>query len=341
MKASDQFTLKNKNKVEVTFIARGGQLISIKVPDAKGNIADVLIGYQTVEETLAGDAYLGALCGRFANRIVKGQFALEGKDYQLECNDGSNHLHGGFDGFNLRVWDVEEYSDPKFEQSYKLSLVSEDGDQGYPGKLTIAVIYGLTEDNELVIDYTATTDKTTIINLTSHGYFNLQGAGTGSIVDHELMLNADKFTPIDAEIGTVSGEIVDVKDTAMDFIDGKKIGEACSSDDPQVKIVDGIDHNFVINGYDGTLRLAARVADPVSGREMEVFTDQPGVQIYTGCHFNSSETGKLGNPIEKYAGVALETQIFPNSPNHDNFPEATLNPGETYKHTCVYKFSCL
>ncbi len=339
--ASDQFTLKNRNNVEVTFIGRGGQLISIKVPDAKGKIDDVVIGYQSVEEALKGDGYFGALCGRFSNRIVKGQFELEGEKYQLECNDGSNHLHGGFDGFNNKVWEVEEYSDPKFEQSYKLTLVSEDGDQGYPGKLTVEVIYGLTEDNELVIDYTANTDKTTIINLTSHAYFNLQGAGKGTVENHELLLNADKYTPIDANLGTVSGEIVPVQGTPMDFIDGKKIGEAVTSDDHQVEMVSGIDHNFVINGYDGSLRIAARLADPVSGREMEVFTDQPGIQIYTGGHFDCSEIGKLGNPIEKWAGVAMETQIFPDAPNNDHFPNATLKPGETYKHTCVYKFSCL
>ncbi len=337
-KASDVFTLKNNNNVEVTFIGRGGQITGIKVPDAKGEIADVVIGYDTVDATLAGDGYLGALCGRFANRIVKGEFELEGSKYQLEINNEPNHLHGGFDGFNNRVWDVEPYADAKYTQAYKLSLVSADGDQGYPGELTVSVIYGLTEDNEFVIDYTAETNKTTIINLTSHAYFNLKGAGTGSIENHTLELNADKYTPISGEIGTVTGEIAEVKGTAMDFIDPKKIGEACSSDDAQVKLVDGIDHNFVINSYDGSLKLAARLSDPDSGREMEVYTDQPGVQIYTGSHFDSSETGKLGAPIVKWAGVALETQIFPDSPNKENFPNAVLKPGETYKHTCVYKF---
>lgn len=337
-KASDVFTLKNSNKVEITFIGRGGQITGIKVPDAKGKIADVVIGYQTVDEALAGDGYLGALCGRFANRIVNGQFELEGTKYQLECNNGSNHLHGGIDGFNSRTWEVEVIKDRKYAQAYKLSLVSEDGDQGYPGKLTVEVIYGLTDDNEFVIEYTANTTKSTIINLTSHAYFNLKGAGTGNVLDHELEINASKYTPIDGEIGTVTGEIAEVKGTAMDFVDPKAIGKACKSNDPQVKLVDGIDHNFVIAGYDGSLRIAARLVDPESGREMEVYTDQPGVQIYTGSHFDSSETGKLGAPIEKWAGVALETQIFPDSPNKENFPNAVLKPGETYKHTCVYKF---
>ncbi len=337
-KASDIFTLKNSNGVEVSFIGRGGQIVGIKVPDAKGEVADVVVGYQTVDEALAGDAYLGALCGRYANRIVKGQFELDGEKYQLDINNEPNHLHGGVDGFNLRVWNVEFYVDPKFVEAYKLSLVSPDGDQNYPGELTVSVIYGLTDDNEFVIDYTAETSKTTIINLTSHAYFNLKGAGTGSIEKHELQLNASKFTPIDGEIGTVSGEIAEVKDTAMDFIVAKPIGEACVADDAQVKLVDGIDHNFVIDGYDGSLKLAARLKDPESGREMEVYTDQPGVQVYTGSHFDNSETGKLGNPIEKWAGVALETQIFPDAPNKANFPNAVLKPGETYKHTCVYKF---
>ncbi|MCW3804601.1 aldose epimerase family protein [Plebeiibacterium marinum] len=337
-KASDIFTLKNANNVEVSFIGRGGQIVGIKVPDAKGEIADVVVGYETVDAALAGDAYFGALCGRYANRIVNGQFELDGEKFQLEINNGPNHLHGGVDGFNLRVWEVEPYADPKFAQAYKLSLVSPDGDQKYPGELTVSVVYGLTDDNEFVIDYTAETTKTTIINLTSHAYFNMKGAGTGTVENHELQLNASKYTPIDGEIGTVTGEIAEVKGTAMDFVDGKTIGEACNSDDEQVKLVDGIDHNFVIDGYDGSLKLAARLKDLDSGREMEVYTDQPGVQIYTGSHFDSSETGKLGAPIEKWGGVALETQIFPDAPNKDNFPNAVLKPGETYKHTCVYKF---
>ncbi|MBR8534546.1 galactose mutarotase [Carboxylicivirga sediminis] len=337
-KASDVFTLKNNNQVEVTFIARGGQITSIKVPNANGEMADVVIGYDTVEGALAGDTYFGAICGRYANRIVKGQFELNGQEFQLDTNNGPNHLHGGVDGFNLRTWEVEKVDLPQFAQAYKLSLVSSDGDQGYPGELTTIVTYGLTEDNELVIEYDAVSDKDTIINLTSHAYFNLDGAGTGTIANHQLTINADKFTPIDGEIGTVTGEVAEVKDTAMDFITTKAIGEALTADCPQVKLVDGIDHNFVINGYDGMVRLAARLEGPSSGRAMEVYTDQPGVQIYTGSHFDGTEIGKQGKPIEKWAGVALETQIFPDSPNKAHFPEAVLKAGEHYRHTCVYKF---
>lgn len=337
-KASDVFTLKNSNNVEVTFIARGGQIVSIKVPNAQGEVADVVIGYETVEEALAGDAYYGALCGRYANRIVKGQFELNGEQFQLDVNNGPNHLHGGVDGFNLRVWDVEAITLPKFAQAYQLMLVSPDGDQKYPGELTVKVVYGLTNDNEFVIEYDAASTKDTIINLTSHAYFNLEGAGTGTIADHQLTINADKFTPIDGEIGTVTGEIADVKETAMDFVTGKAINEALVADCPQVKLVDGIDHNFVINGFDGTLKLAARLEHTASGRAMEVYTDQPGIQMYTGSHFDSSEKGKLGAPIEKWAGLAMETQIFPDSPNKENFPNAVLKAGEKYTHTCVYKF---
>lgn len=338
-KASDSFILKNKNNVEVTFIGRGGQIISVKVPDAAGNVADVVIGYDSVEEALAGDGYFGALCGRYANRIVKGQFEIDGTSYQLDCNNEPNHLHGGVDGFNNRVWEVEAIEMDQFEQAYKLSLVSEDGDQNYPGQLTVSVIYGLTANNEFVIEYAAETTKPTIINLTSHPYFNLKGAGTGTIENHELQINASKYTPLSAEIGTVTGEIVEVENTPMDFTESKKIGEALHDAHEQIKLVDGIDHNFVIDGYDGMIRLAAVLNDPESGRQMEVYTDQPGVQIYTGSHFDGSDKGKLGAPIEKWAGVALETQIFPDSPNKEHFPEAVLRPGEAYKHTCVYKFS--
>ncbi len=337
-KASDVFILKNKKGLEVSFIAHGGQIISIKVPNHCGEVADVVIGYDTIEETLAGDAYFGAICGRYANRIVKGQFEINGESFQLDTNNGANHLHGGVDGFNNRVWDVEPVKIRRFVQAYKLSLVSPDGDQNYPGELSVSVIYGITEENEFAIEYSAKSTKDTIINLTSHAYFNLKGAGEGTIADHELTLNSDKYTPIDEEIGTVSGEIAEVRGTALDFSSGNLISEALESNDPQVKLVDGIDHNFVISAYDESLRIAARLEHEESGRMMEVYTDQPGIQVYTGSHFDGSEKGKNGKPIEKWGGVALETQIFPDSPNKKNFPNAILKAGRNYSHTCVYRF---
>jgi len=337
-KASDVFTLKNSNGVEVTFIANGGQITSIKAPNAAGEIADIVIGYDTVEKALAGDGYFGALCGRYANRIIGGKFSIDGQNFQLDLNNGPNHLHGGFEGFNSRTWNVQPVHAEHSSQAYKLTLLSPDGDQKYPGELSVEVIYRLTEDNEFFIEYTAETTKTTIINLTSHAYFNLKGAGSGTVEDHTLQIMASRFTPISGEIETVTGDIVPVKGSAMDFTALKPIGSACNSNDDQVKLVDGIDHNFVLDDYDGSLRLAAILIDPDSGRTLKVFTDQPGIQIYTGSHFDGSEIGKSGAPIIKWAGLAMETQIFPDSPNKEHFPNALLRPGETYKHTCVYQF---
>ena len=338
-KASDKFILKNGNGIEVSFIARGGQIISIMAPDKNGQFADVIIGYDTVEQALAGDAYLGAICGRYANRIHAGKLKIEGKEYQLDINNGPNHLHGGFDGFNSRVWDVVPVELKKYVSAYQLSLVSADGDQNYPGELSVQIIYGLTEQNEFCIEYSAKTSATTVVNLTSHPYFNLQGSGVGTVENHLLKVNATRFTPLSNVKGTVSGEIIPVHGTALDFTHGKLIGEACKSSDEQIQMVDGIDHNFVIDGYDETLKLAATLSEPDSGRVLEIFTDQPGVQFYTGSHFDGSVSGKNNLPILKWGGLAIETQKFPDSPNHSQFPSTVLRPGETYKHTCIYKFS--
>lgn len=338
-KASDKFTLKNGNGFEVSFIARGGQIVSIIAPDKNGNFGDVIIGYDTVEEALAGDAYLGAICGRYANRIHAGKLNIDGKEYLLDINNGPNHLHGGLDGFNYRVWDVVPFDSEKYFQAYQLSLVSPDGDQKYPGELSVKIIYGITGQNEFCIEYSAETNTATAVNLTSHPYFNLKGAGVGTVEDHILRINASRFTPLSKEKGTVSGEIIPVKETALDFTVGKLIGEACKSSDEQIQMVDGIDHNFVIDGYDETLKLAAKLSEPASGRVLEVFTDQPGVQFYTGSHFDGSIKGKNNLPILKWGGLAIETQKFPDAPNHPHFPSTIIKPGETYKHTCIYKFS--
>ena len=331
------YTLKNKN-IEVTFIERGGQVISIKVPDAKGNIDDVVVGYDTMDETIAGDGYFGALCGRYANRIVEGKFEIDGKKFQLDCNNETNHLHGGVEGFNSKNWTVSPVTLDKFVQAYKLSLTSEDGEEKYPGKLDVTVIYGVTEDNQFVIEYEAETSKPTVINLTSHAYFNLCGAGKASAENHKLQLNASRYTPICAKLGTASGEIVPVKDTPFDFTSATTVKVACDTDHEQINMINGIDHNFVIDDFNGSTKLVGVLLDPESGRKMEVYTNQPGIQIYTGAHFDGSETGKNSAPIEACAGIAMETQIFPNSPNYANFPNATLKPGGKYEHVCIYKF---
>jgi aldose 1-epimerase len=337
-KASDSFILKNNNGIEITFAAHGGRLVSVKVPSAAGDVADVLVGYDTVEEALNGDLFFGALCGRYANRIVKGQYVIDGETVQLEVNNGPNHLHGGSEGFNQRVWDVEEIRKDDCTSAFRLTLISPDGDQKYPGELKVKVVYSLNDDNEFKLEYEAETSKPTVINLTSHPYFNLSGDLSNSAADHLLTLNATQFTPIDPAVETCNGEIADVKGTPMDFTSEKSVRDALSSSFDQIKMVDGLDHNFVISQGGEKLTKAASLKDPRTGRTLEVFTDQPGIQVYTGNHFDGSEKGKGGVPIEKYCGVALETQIFPNSPNHDNYPDAVLRPGDKYQHTCIYKF---
>ncbi len=334
--AAETYTLKNNNKVEITFIPTGGKVISMKVPNASGEIADVVIGYDTPQQHIDGDPYFAAICGRFANRISKGQCKINGKDYQFETNDGPNHLHGGSGGFNTRVFEVEPIEKEGTVAAYKLSLVSEEGDQGYPGTLKLEVIYSLNDANEFAIEYKATTDKTTIINLTSHPYFNLNGSG--DTLNHELQLMADAFTPINPELQTCDGTILEVAGTAMDFTKAKTIKEAVTANDEQVKLVNGLDHNFVINNGGDELVLAAIFKDPESGRILETYTDQPGIQVYTGNHFDGTETTRNGEKLPQFGGVALETQIFPNSPNCENFPSAELKPEEVYTHHTVYKF---
>jgi aldose 1-epimerase len=337
-KASDTFSLKNNNNVEITFAAHGGRLLSVKVPSASGAVDDVFIGYDTVNEALEGDLFFGALCGRYANRVSKGQFELDGETIQLDVNNGPNHLHGGYEGFNQRVWSVQPIEKEGCTDAYKLSLVSPDGDQKYPGELTVNVIYSLNDQNEFRIEYEAETTKSTIINLTSHPYFNLKGAGKDDVLSHKLQLMASSYTPIDPELETCGGEMKVVAGTPMDFSSEKPSGEAVNSNFEQIKMVNGLDHNFVLDRSNNTVGLAARLTDSDSGRTLEVYTDQPGLQVYTGNHFDGSEKGKGGIPIQQYAGVALEAQIFPNSPNCENFPNAVLKPGEKYTQTCLYKF---
>lgn len=332
------YKLINDNGLEIEFLPLGARIISIKVPDATGKIADVVIGYDTPEEAIAGDGYFGSICGRYANRVASGKFTIDGQLFQLDINNGPNHLHGGIDGFNNRIWDVKKIKKEGSTDAWELSLVSPDGDQKYPGQLSVKVVYSLTPDNSFIIEYEAETTRPTIINLSSHPYFNLCGPETGDILNHELQVMADNYTTIDPVVGTCMGEIASVISTPMDFTKPKAIKEGVKNEHPQVKLADGIDHNYIINKSGNGVQLAVILTDPKSGRKMEVYTDQPGVHIYTGNHFDGSQKGKKGVGIVKYGGIALETQIFPNSPNVAHFPNAILRPGEKYTHTCVFKF---
>jgi len=316
-------TLKHQSGLEVSITNYGGAITSLKTPDRHGNFGDIVLGFDTHDEYARNPRYFGALIGRHANRIARGKFSLNGVEYQLPCNNGANHLHGGFKGFDKREWDVSDDGNV-----LHLSYFSKDGEEGYPGNVTAFVDFTLL-DNELRIDYRATTDRDTIVNLTNHSYFNLRGVGT--ILDHELMLNADAFTPVSKDL-IPSGEIKSVEGSPMDFRKAKAIGSEIG------KVAGGYDHNFVLNDWDGSLRLAARLYEPVSGRALEILTTEPGMQFYSGNFLDGSYTGKYGFVYEKYTGLCLEPQHFPDAPNHPNFPSTVLRPGEEYRHTSVYRF---
>jgi aldose 1-epimerase len=326
------YQLKNDNGLVVEFLSHGGRITSVKVPDGE-NFVDVVIGYDTAEEAINGDDYFGAMCGRVANRIAEGKFTLEDKDYQLAQNNGGNALHGGPNGFQTKYWDVEQIN----ENAYKLSLTSPDGDENYPGEIKVEMIYSLNNDNEFGIDISAKTNKTTIVNLTSHPYFNLKGAGKGNILDHLLEINAIEMTPL-SEKSVPTGEIRNIEGTAMDFSTPKSVKEAIESDYEQIKLVGGIDHNWVLNKDENENGFALRLTEPVSGRKIELITTQPGVQVYTAMHFDGSEKGKGGASFEKFGGIAIEAQNYPDAINHTNFPNSVLKPEEVYEQKIVYKF---
>ena len=311
------YTLRNDLGFEVTIITYGGAIASLKTPDRSGIFGDIVLGFETFDDYARHPHYFGALIGRHANRIARGRFSLNGVEYQLPCNNGNNHLHGGFKGFDKRVWNAREDGNV-----LHLSYFSKDGEEGYPGNLTAFVDYTL-HDNELRIDYRATTDRETIVNLTNHSYFNLKGAGT--ILNHELMLKADSFTPVDEDL-IPSGEIRPVEGTRMDFRQSRRIDSG------------GYDHNFVLNDWNGSLSSVARLYEPTTGRVMEILTTQPGIQFYSGNFLDGSYGGKYGFVYEKYAGLCLEPQHFPDAPNHPNFPSTILRPGEEYKQTTVLQF---
>ena len=330
-----QYTLTNNLGVEVSIINYGGAITALKVPDRNGALGDIVLGYETLEDYVANPRYFGALIGRHANRIGRGRFSLDGIDYQLRQNNGANHLHGGFEGFDKRVWKATEEKTSD-SASVHLSYLSQDGEENYPGNLNVAVTYSLRSDNSLSIEYRAITDRETIVNLTNHSYFNLKGEGT--ILDHELRLNAGSFTPVTEDLIPI-GEIRCVGGTPMDFRSGKPIGAEIAQSYDQLGFTGGYDHNFVLNDYDGLLRSAARLHESSTGRVLEVLTTQPGMQFYSGNFLDGSLTGKYGVVYHKYAGLCLEPQHFPDAPNHANFATTVLRPGEEYKQTTIFRFS--
>ncbi len=330
------YTLTNSKGVEVDTMNYGGIILSIRVPDRKGQFADIVLGHDTLEGYVPNPPYIGAVVGRYANRIANGTFTLDGKTYTLPKNDGPNTLHGGTDKtFNKVVWEGEPM---KGKTGVTYTYLSKDGDDGFPGNMKVKVTYTLTNDDELVIEYEATTDKATVINLSQHSYFNLAGQGTSDILNHELMLNADRFTPVDKNL-IPTGELRPVKGTPMDFTTSTRIGSRIDDNYEQLVLGHGYDHNWVLNSKMIGLTLAARVYEPTSGRVMEVSTTQPGVQFYTGNFLDGTVTGKQGLVYKRRYGLCLETQHFPDSPNHPDFPSTVLKPGETFKSKTVFKFS--
>jgi aldose 1-epimerase len=329
----DLYTLTNANGMMVKITNYGGIVTALMVPDKNGKLDDVVLGFDTFEKYLAGHPYFGAIVGRYGNRIAKGKFILNGVEYKLATNNGENHLHGGIKGFDKVVWKAEQIKKEN-EVGIKLIYLSKDGEEGYPGNLSCVVIYTLTNNNELKIQYEAETDKSTPVNLTHHSYFNLKGTnfrGFGNILGHVLTIHADRFTPVDEGL-IPTGELKSVKDTAMDFTRPKAIGERIK------EVKGGYDHNYVLNNWDGSLRLAASVSEPTSGRVMDVLTTEPGIQFYSGNFLDGSITGKNGTIYNKHDGFCLETQHFPDSPNQPAFPSVILEPGKKYTHTTIYRF---
>jgi aldose 1-epimerase len=332
------YTLKNSHGVEVDAMNYGGIIVSIRVPDRKGEFADIVLGHETLEGYLPNPPYIGAIVGRYANRIANGTFTLDGKTYTLPKNDGANTLHGGVTRtFDKVVWDAEPL---KGVTGVAFSYLSKDGEEGFPGNLKVKVTYTLTDGNALLIDYEATTDKSTPINLSQHSYFNLKGEGNGDILDHEIMINADRFTPVDKNL-IPTGELRPVKGTPFDFTKPAKIGARIDDNYEQLVLGHGYDHNFVLNSkpdQNGEV-LAARVHEPTSGRELEVWTTQPAVQFYTGNFLDGTVTGKHAHTYKRRYAFCLETQHYPDSPNHPDFPTTILKPGETFHSKTVFKFS--
>jgi len=333
------YTLKNDNGMVVKVTNYGAIITSLMVPDRNGKLADVALGYNRVEDYInaVNKPYFGAVVGRYGNRIAKGQFTIDGETYSLLKNDGENHLHGGALGFDKVVWDVQD--DPS-KNSIVLTYLAKNKEEGYPGNLQLKVAYTLTKDNSLIVEYLATTDKATPVNVTQHTYFNLKGEGEGTILDHELMLNAKKYTPVDKGL-IPTGETPSVEGTPFDFTTAKAIGRDISVENEQLTFGGGFDHNWILDrgDKDNELTLAARVYEPTSGRVMEIHTTEPAVQFYCGNFLDGRLTGKSGKPYVYRGGFCLETQHYPDSPNQPNFPSTILKPGDQYKSKTVFRFS--
>jgi len=331
-----EYTLTNAKNMSVGVINYGGIITSIKVPDRDGKIDNVVLGFRNIDDYASKNPYFGVIAGRYANRIAKAKFTLDGKEYKLAANNGPNSLHGGVKGFDKHIWQVKEIPGSD-SVGLELAYLSPDGDEGYPGNLDVKVTYTLNDKNEFRIDYAATTDKATVINLTSHSYFNLAGNGSGAVLDHKLTINADKYTPVDAT--SIPTGIASVDGTPFDFRQPTRIGDRIRDGDQQLIYGRGYDHNWVLSRpNDGSLALAARLEDAKTGRIMEIETTEPGIQFYTGNFLDGTLVGSAGKMYRQGDGLCLETQHFPDSPNHPDFPSTVLKPGEVYKTSTVHRF---
>lgn len=335
-KNTDLFILRNKNHVEAAFTNYGARILSFQIPDKSGNLTDVVVGFGSIEAyQQSTERYFGATIGRYGNRIANGKFKLDSREYSISINNSPNALHGGKKGFQDVVWDAKQLN----EQTLEFTYLSKDMEEGFPGNLQVKVIYSLSDDNELIINYEASTDKKTILNLTNHAFFNLNGEGSGTILNHTLKINAEQYTPVDSTLIPL-GEIVALAGSPFDFRKAVRIGERINDDHIQLKYGKGYDHNYVLNpGKNGEMKAAATVRGDKSGIVMEVFTQEPGLQFYSGNFMKSKNTFKGGTNDDFRTAFCLETQHFPDSPNQPNFPSTILKPGELYKTKTIYKFS--
>ena len=332
------YTMRNRKGAEMSVMNYGGIIVSLKVPDRNGVIEDVTLGYDSLSDYQNASPFFGALVGRYGNRIAKGKFTLDGKSYNLPLNNGVNHLHGGPQGFDKMFWSIQDVSD-SVQAKLKLTYQSKDGEQGYPGNLSIEVLYSLSDDNEVSVEYKATTDKKTVVNLTQHAYFNLSGNVRRDILDHRLTIQADNFLPIDETL-IPTGVLQPVKETPFDFLVPQTIGSRINEKHAQLINGKGYDHCWALNNK-GHFEKVATLEDPSTGRRIEVFTDQPGIQFYSGNFLDGSNVGKEGVVYKQHLGLCLETQHFPDSPNKPAFPSVVLSPGETYHTVTSYKFSVI